>query len=150
MAVTAEQVKSELLPVNGELTVEALEAMTVPEQVEKLAGLGLTMKQLARCIGIGESTLYRYMNTKRELRESLKRGRAKGLSLVANALHQNALSGNVVAQIFYLKNRSPEQWQDRRELQVSADQGKWVINAAPILSSDDWFDQAKEDSAVTD
>ena len=145
MAVTPEAVKSELLPGTGTLTVEDLEVMTFTEQLEQLAGLGLTSKQIAGCLGFGRSKLYTLMGSKSDVLDAIKRGRAKGISLVANALHQNALDGNVVAQIFYLKNRSPDTWKDRHELQVDTDRGKWVINAAPILSSDDWFDQAKGD-----
>ena len=33
------------------------------------------------------------------------------------------------------------------QVHVDADQVQWVINAAPVLSSDDWFKQAKEETS---
>ena len=47
---------------------------------------------------------------------TLKRGKAKGLATVTNSLFQNALDGNVTAQIFYLKNTDPETWSDRQQV----------------------------------
>ena len=36
--------------------------------------------------------------------------------LVEDALYQNALKGNVIAQIFWLKNRDHRRWKDRHEV----------------------------------
>jgi hypothetical protein len=45
-------------------------------------------------------------------------GRAKGLAEVSNSLFESAAGGNVTSQIFYLKNRSPDDWRDRFEQKV--------------------------------
>ena len=121
--------------------LDALGVMTLEEQVEVLAGKGLTMKQIANCLGFGRTKLYRLKDNKKDIRDALKRGRAKGLTLVANALYTSALEGNVTAQIFYLKNRSPNEWRDRRELTVDTDVKSWVINASPRLTEDEWRQQ---------
>ena len=42
-----------------------------------------------------------------ELGECYKRGEASGLADVTNALYENAMSGNLVSQIFFLKKRDP-------------------------------------------
>ena len=118
-----------------------IELMTLPDQVEALASNGLTMKQIAHCLGFGRTKLYRLKDSKEDIRDALKRGRAKGVSVVANALYTSALEGNVIAQIFYLKNRSPNEWHDRKELHVSSNNVNWVINAAPALSTDEWLEQ---------
>ena len=95
-----------------------------PNKVESLASQGLTAKQIAHCLGIGRTTLYNHKNKNVNIRDAIKRGRAKGLSDVSNALFECATDGNVTAQIFYLKNRSPEEWRDRRE--ISGPDGKAI------------------------
>lgn len=88
------------------------------EKVEELASHGLTQAQIALALGISESTLYEKKKTFSEFSEAIKRGQAKGIEAVANALWDSAVgSGNVTAMIFYLKNRSPEAWSDKKELQ---------------------------------
>ena len=107
------------------------------EEAETLAGQGLSKKQIAYCLGIGESTLYDKQKKDPEFLEALKRGRAKGLSKVTNSLFENANSGNVVAQIFYLKNRSPEEWRDRREISGPDGKGIPIETVVTYVSKDD-------------
>ena len=45
-----------------------------------------------------------------ELGESYKKFSASGLADVTNASYENAMSGNPVSQIFFLKNRDPNRW----------------------------------------
>ena len=91
------------------------------DKVESLAVQGLTMDQIASCLGCATSTLYNRMGSELEVLEAIKRGRAKGIATVSNALFQSAKGGNITAQIFYLKNRSPEDWKDRRETELSGE-----------------------------
>jgi len=93
------------------------------ERAELLAGQGLSRKQLAYCLGIGESTVYKKLNTDIEFREAIKRGRAKGLETISNALFEAGKNGNVTSMIFYLKNRDPERWQDRRNTELTGKDG---------------------------
>ena len=51
-----------------------------------------------------------------ELGESYKRGETSGLADVTNALYENAMSGNPVSQIFFLKNRDPNRWNDVKSI----------------------------------
>jgi len=85
-----------------------------PDKVESLAAQGLTMEQIAHCVGCAPSTLYKHIGSEAELSEAIKRGRAKGVAQVSNALFQAARDGNITAQIFYLKNRDPRAWSDRQ------------------------------------
>ena len=73
------------------------------EQVEELASSGLTYAQIADALGIHVHTLLRKRGQFEALAEAIKRGRAKGISAVANKLWEMALGGNVVACIFFLK-----------------------------------------------
>ena len=80
------------------------------EEVERLASFGLTLDQVALALGIAQSTLYAKKAENTEFSEAIKRGQAKGIHAVANKLFDNAMGGNVTAQLFYLKARA--QWRD--------------------------------------
>lgn len=85
----------------------------VCNKAEQYAAEGLTQEQIATALGMGERTLYEKVKKFPQFAQAIKRGQAKGIQEVANALFQNAMKGNVTAQIFFLKNRSPETWKDR-------------------------------------
>ena len=86
------------------------------EKVEELASRGLGPVQIARALGVSWNTIDRNRKRSAEFEDTLKRGKAKGLATVTNSLFQNALDGNVTAQIFYLKNTDPETWSDRQQV----------------------------------
>lgn len=94
------------------------------DRIELLAGQGLSKKQIAYCIGIGESTLYEKQKTDPDFLEAIKKGKATGLNTITNALYESGKGGNVTAQIFYLKNREPTKWQDRRQTEHTGKDGK--------------------------
>ncbi len=75
-------------------------------KAETLAARGLTMEQIAYSIGMGTSTLYDKAKENLELSEAIKRGKAKGIASIANALFESALNGNTTSMIFYLKCRA--------------------------------------------
>ena len=83
-------------------------------KAEGFAADGLAKQQIAQCLGIGLSTLMEKQKEFPEFLEALKKGKAKGLATVTNALFQSARNGNVTAMIFFLKNRDAERWSDRR------------------------------------
>ena len=107
-------------------------------RLEAWARDGLTDEQIAARIGITTSTLYDWKNKYSEFSEALKRGKEVVDRLVENALLKRALGysyteityeGGVetkrvvkevvpdtTAQIFWLKNRKPEDWRDKREI----------------------------------
>ena len=89
-------------------------------------------------MGINAATLYDWKNKYTEISEALKKGKEVVDRLVENALLKRALGysyteityeGGVetkrvvkevvpdtTAQIFWLKNRKPEDWRDKREI----------------------------------
>ena len=81
--------------------------------VEGWARDGLTDEQIANNLAISIDTFYKYKKKYPEFSESLKRGKEIVDYEVENALLQNALNGNITAQIFWLKNRKPRQWKDK-------------------------------------
>ena len=102
---------------------------------------GMTDEQIAHNMGIASSTLYDWKKRYPEISESLKRGKDVVDRQVENALLKRALGyeyeevkekfedgditertvtkkeviPDVTAQIFWLKNRKPGEWRDKRE-----------------------------------
>lgn len=117
-----------------------------PEGLAKLeawARDGLTDEQIASNIGIAPKTLYRWQDRFGQIRQALKVGKEVVDIQVENALLKRALGyryeevtreyGEVTrvvtkevqpdttAQIFWLKNRRPAAWRDRRETELSGE-----------------------------
>jgi hypothetical protein len=76
------------------------------DEVERLAGLGLSEAQICNCIGINVGTLANRKRQSSIFSETLKRGRDRANAQVANALFTQALDGNVTAQIWWEKTRT--------------------------------------------
>ena len=57
---------------------------------------------------------------------ALKRGREASDERVVDSLYKNALGGNVTAQIFWLKNRRPDQWRDVQHLDQAV--GHYILS----------------------
>lgn len=81
--------------------------------VEGWARDGLTDLQIAKNIGIQQSTFYDWKLKHAEFSEALKRSKEVADFEVENALFKKAKMGDVTAQIFWLKNRKPKQWRDK-------------------------------------
>jgi hypothetical protein len=110
------------------------------DEVEQWSRQGLNDDQIAKNLGIGCTSLYDYKNKYPEFADAIKRGKEVAIEEVENALYKTALgfyyeeeeltkSGQVVvlkkyakpnttAQIFFLKNKKPEDWRDKREVQA--------------------------------
>ncbi len=84
-------------------------------RIEGWARDGLTDEQIAQNMGITAKTLYEWKKKYSEICESLKRNKDVADRQVENALFENAINGNITAQIFWLKNRKPDKWRDKQE-----------------------------------
>lgn len=113
-------------------------------KLEGWARDGLVDEQIANNVGIHVATLYEWKKRFTEIDDALKRGKEVIDMEVENAMLQRALGyefeevktivedtdgktkkkiekiqkhipADVTAQIFWLKNRKPEHWRDRRE-----------------------------------
>lgn len=87
--------------------------------IEGWARDGLTDEQIAHNMGIATGTLYEWKKKYHEIAESLKKSKEVADRAVENALYKKALSGDTTAIIFWLKNRRPNAWRDKRETQLS-------------------------------
>lgn len=90
-------------------------------QVEKLSSQGLTKAQVAAVIGLGESQWYERENQNPEIAEAYKRGKARGVLMISNALFDAARSGNTTAQIFFLKAQGG--WRENIRLEHTGAEG---------------------------
>lgn len=108
------------------------------ELIKGWASDGLTNEQIAKNLDISMARFYEYKKEFREFRDALKKGKEVADYEVQNALFETATGftyyeevtnaiGDVVrvekyakpnttAQIFWLKNRSPEKWRDKTEV----------------------------------
>jgi len=117
----------------------------VLKKVEDLAAHGLTKQQIALSLGIHVATLCKKRLENAELTEAIKRGEANGIKTVTNALFTAAREGNITAQIFFLKNRDPENWKDRQYV----DETRRIIPADVEINKDMTPQQAAETYADT-
>ncbi len=85
----------------------------VLEKVEVYAAQGMTKEQIALSLGICYDTLNERQKESSEFSDAIKRGQAKGIATITNALFVAGKGGNITAQIFYLKNRGSDEWKDR-------------------------------------
>jgi|TARA_R110000822_G_scaffold99970_1_gene225292 hypothetical protein len=86
-------------------------------QVEALAAV-LTKGQIADYFSISETTLRAIENRQSEVSDAYKKGRAKAFAGMGKNLIQMAKTGNVAANIFYLKTQAgwKEQESDIQEI----------------------------------
>lgn len=138
--------------------------------VEAWSRDGLTKQQIAENLGIGVSTLCEYQLKYSEFLEAFKRGREQADIEVENALFKKAtgyktkeikkevdwdgkeklteivkeVAPDTTAQIFWLKNRKPDVWNDRRIIENT---GKVDINTNSLaaLSNEELMKLIKEE-----
>ena len=84
------------------------------EEIEHHASRGLSQQQVCHALGLSETWWYDAKQKNSEISDSFKRGQAKGLAEVSNAIYEQALNGSTGAACFFLKNRDPDRWSDVR------------------------------------
>lgn len=119
-------------------------------RLEAYARDGLTDEQIAHNMGISPASLYNYKRNYVEIMEALKRGKEVVDIEVENALLKRALGyeyteikneeyivdgkpvkrttktvkevvPDTTAQIFWLKNRRPDRWRDKQNMELSGE-----------------------------
>lgn len=103
-------------------------------KVEALASKLLTKEQIAISLGISVDTLYSRQRESRDFQEAIKKGREKGVALVAEKLVNSAIDGNTTAQIFVLKTHGGPDWKDRQDVNLS---GEVTVKAKSLQDMSD-------------
>lgn len=111
------------------------------EKVKTLAAQGLSEKDIATCIGMSSPTFNKYKNEPgyEAFGEAVLEGQALGVANVTNHLMSQSASGSTNATKFYLMNRRPEQWQERKEISSTLRVVEIGIQGAD--EDDDLFDE---------
>jgi|SRR5690606_32388431 len=122
-------------------------------KLEGWARNGLTDEQIAENIGIRRETLYDWKNKFPNISNALKKGKEVVDLQVENALLKRALGyqydevtyehgeevkrvtkevhPDTTAQIFWLKNRRPDKWRDKQEIEHSGGMNNTVTELTP-------------------
>lgn len=91
--------------------------------VKRLAEAGATDLEIAEEIGVTERTVYHWKKKHPDFFQALKEGKDPADDLIETSLFLNALNGDTTAQIFWLKNRRPDQWRDAQQREHSGPAG---------------------------
>lgn len=89
------------------------------EQITKALGafsVGADWNLAAALIGTSREGLIRHVNKRPALKAAFREARDKTDERVVKRLFDKAIDGDTTAMIFWLKNRQPETWRDRREI----------------------------------
>lgn len=89
------------------------------QQLEQWIGEGLTLACIAEKMNISRNCLYEWRQKSVVISDAFKKGENRAVDNVENALYSAAINGNITAQIFYLKNRRPDAWKDKRDTEIS-------------------------------
>ena len=74
-------------------------------QVEALAAY-LSQDQIADYLGIGKTTWFAILDRDPDISERYKRGKARAIGKIAQSLIKQAMEGDKVAAMFYLKTQA--------------------------------------------
>ena len=130
-------------------------------QVEKLAKLGATDKEIADFFDIQESTLNNWKIEHPEFMESIKKGKILADSNVAQSLYHRAIGyehqdtdirvvdkeivetpitryypPDPTAAIFWLKNRRSKEWRDKQQMDIEHS-GNVVFKGMNVINPND-------------
>ena len=98
--------------------------------VENIMTKGLTKEQASGMLGVSLSTFMLHQSENSEFSDAIKRGQARGIDAVTNALFEKAtIDRDNTAMIFFLKNRAG--WVDKQEVATTVEQ-KHVIDLTRI------------------
>jgi len=109
------------MTIEGKHSKSGYQADVHPVLVSYFAQEGLTDAQIAAKLRISRSTLNTWRKGHPELMQALKFGKEQADAQVVMSLFQQALKGNVTAQIFWLLNRIPLKWRNKREVDAHID-----------------------------
>ena len=86
------------------------------KRVEELGRAHVNASAISRMLGYSKMTLYRNIEYKYKMNASeyLHSLHEEGTGLMREALYKSAIEGNIIAQIFWLKNR--DNWADKQQV----------------------------------
>jgi hypothetical protein len=105
--------------------------------LEELSAIGMGVKSIAEYMGVSKPTLDRYISEKPEVNAVYRRGASKGQKKALGSLARAMEKGNVMAIIFYLVNKFPEEWQSvNRGFQITNNNNNTNGQFGQIIAKD--------------
>jgi len=107
--------------------------------IEELAARGLNNEQIGAAFGVSHDTIRNRTLDTPGFHDAVMRGRSRGVANVANAIYENAMKGDTIAQIFFLK--AIGKWNDRAGMEIHV-KHEFVV-ALPPMAKDitEWTKQ---------
>lgn len=102
-----------------------------------------------KAVGICRKTFYNWKDKSAELQEAYSSIELDVIDKVEESLYQNAMNGHFGSQVFILKNRRRDKWQDVKEIKTtvtSSLEGKSIEELDEIIAEL----EAKRDSELED
>ena len=110
---------------------------TIIPAVQAAAHFGATAEEIAEYLDVSIRSFKGWLYSQPELRDAIKRGRDASNQRVIESLYRKALTGDVGACAFWLKNRLPSEWRDVQN--INADVGHYILSNAP-MTEDEWIE----------
>lgn len=92
------------------------------DNIEKWTAEGLTLRQIAKNLGVAESTLYKYKSGSAEIKESIKNGRQDCVKTLENTMFTSAVGYTrkvkkyqKVKRTLYENGKKSEEWEEMVE-----------------------------------
>ena len=86
------------------------------QQIVGACRAGSDMTLAAAVAGVSRQALYKHMERHPKFKLEIDEARDLADEKVVRKLYTEAIGGNITAIIFWLKNRRPEEWRDRKEI----------------------------------
>lgn len=102
------------------------------EKIAHYRSTGATVDQIAAMCEVSQTAFYKMMKNIPELREIMDHSKEALIMNLEQSLFHKALSGNLGAIIFSLKNLAPDRWRDVQQFESKTDVK--VVNDLPVVN----------------
>ena len=89
-----------------------------------------TNKQIADYCGVEPETVRQWRKKYRDFESSIRRAKLLADNRVEGSLFHRACSGDVTAQGLWLKNRRPDEWREKRDIDIRTPDGIQMNHSA--------------------
>ena len=80
------------------------------KDIERLAGHGHTIKEIADIMGVSRAAFYKYMEKSQDILDAVRRGRVKTREYVVSKLMEKIEAGDTGMIRFYLERQARQGW----------------------------------------